>query len=98
MGSFTPRPSLSLPVREHPRVLERPPAELDASDDVLLRHLSPRAAVGTVVAMVAHHEVVALADDDRTPRVVHLVLVGDEVVGQRDVVAVDASVDAANRV
>src|SRR5579872_3436332 len=55
---------------EDARVLNRPPADFDLADDVLLRHGAPVAAVGAVVAMIAHDEVVALLDDLRAPIVV----------------------------
>ena len=48
----------------------RPPADLHLADDVLLRHHAPVPAVGAVVAVVAHHEVVALGNHLRPPVVV----------------------------
>src|SRR5215831_20251 len=68
--------SLSPPIRtvhesegtlENLGVLERPPPDLDLADDVFLRHWPPVAAVGAVVAVIAHHEVIPLLDDLRTP-------------------------------
>src|SRR5258708_6669762 len=62
---------------ENSGVLKRPPAHLHFADDVLLRHGTPMAAVGAVVPVVAHHEVVALLDYLRTPVVVAAELGGD---------------------
>ena len=41
----------------------RPPPELYLPDDVLLRDEAPVPAVGAVVPMIPHHEVVALRND-----------------------------------
>src|SRR5215813_13001644 len=83
---------------EDPRVRHRPPANLYLADDVLLRHHPPVTAVGAVVAVVAHHEVVAFRYHLRTPVVVAAVVRLDVVVLQRDVVDVHAAVDDANGV
>src|SRR5437763_166795 len=48
-------------------VLKRPPADFHLADDVFLRHRSPVAAVGAVVAVIAHDEVIALLHDLRAP-------------------------------
>src|SRR5262245_31578256 len=67
----------------------RPPTQLHFADDVALRDESPVAAVGTVVPMIAHHEVVTLGNHLWAVIVVAAVLLRHEVVGQRDVVHVD---------
>src|SRR5436305_1616484 len=54
-----PKPESRIPSK-YPRCRNRPPSQLHFSDDVLLRHHAPMAAVGAVVAVIAHHEVVAL--------------------------------------
>jgi hypothetical protein len=77
---------------------ERPPADLHLADDVLLRHGAPVAAVGAVVAVVAHDEVVALLDHLRAPVVVAAEFGGNVVVVERDVVDVDAAVDNPHRI
>ena len=59
---------------------------------------APGAAVGTVVPVVAHHEVVAARNDVGAPGVVRPILLGDEVVAERDLVAVHLSVLAPNRI
>ena len=83
---------------EDPGVLQRPPADLHLADDVFLRHRTPVAAVGAVVPVVAHHEVVALLHDRRAPVVVAAELLRHVVVVQRHVVDVDAAVDDPDRV
>src|ERR1043166_210521 len=83
---------------EDPRVLKRPPPNLHFAHDVLLRDRSPVAAVGAVVAMVAHDEVVALLNDLWTPIVVAAEFRRDVLVVQRNVVHVDATVHNAHRV
>src|SRR5437762_4364511 len=55
-----------------------PPTELHLADDVLLRHEAPVAAVGAVVPVIAHHEVVALGHDGGTEVVVAPELGRDE--------------------
>src|SRR5262245_19051942 len=83
---------------EHARRRHRPPAELHASDDVFLRHHAPVATVGAVVAMIAHHEVVAVGNHLRTPVVVAAILSGYVIVIQRNVVHIHAAVDDAHGV
>src|SRR4051812_48078228 len=78
---------------EHAGVRQRPPPELHLADDVLLRHEAPVPAVGAVVAMVAHHEVVAFRHHLRAPVVVAAILVRHEGVVHRDVVAEHPAVD-----
>ena len=85
-------------VLENARRGNRPPAQLHLPDDVLLRHHAPVAAVGAVVPMVAHDEVVALRNDLRAPVVVAAVVLGNVVVVQRDVVHVHTPVDDADRI
>ena len=75
-----------------------PPADLHLADDVLLRHHAPVAAVGAVVPVVSHHEVVALGNDLRSEVVVAAVLRRDVVVAERHVVHVHASVHDADDV
>src|SRR5258706_6077891 len=65
-----PKSRISNSSSEDPRGRHRPPAELDLADDVLLRHHAPVAAVGAVVAMVAHHEVIPFGNHLRAPVVV----------------------------
>src|SRR4051812_33344647 len=77
-------------------VLQGPPPDLHHADDVLLRHGTPVAAVGTVVAMVAHDEVVALLHDLRAPIVVAAEFLRHVVVVQGNVVDVDVAVHNAN--
>src|SRR6266853_4965652 len=77
-------------------VLEGPPAHLDLADDVLLRHRAPVAAVGAVVAVIAHDEVVALLHGLRAPVVVAAEFLRDVVVVERDAVDVDVPVDDAD--
>src|SRR5215510_3886938 len=79
-------------------VLKRPPPHLDLADDVFLRHRSPVTAVGAVVAVIAHDEVVALLNDLRTPVVVAAEFLRDVVVLQRDAVDVDMPVHDPDRV
>src|SRR5687768_6219070 len=76
----------------------RPPTDLDFADDVFLRHEAPVAAVGAVVAVIAHYEVIPLGDHLRAPVVVTAILGGDEVIPHRHVVHIDASVDHAHGV
>ena len=44
----------SLESRKNARVVDWPPADLNLSDDVLLRDESPASAIGTVVTVIAH--------------------------------------------
>src|SRR5689334_12135669 len=90
--------SADLEPRENPRMRDRPPADLHFADDVLLRDQPPGPAVGAVVPVIPHHVVIAGLHFLRPPRVARLVLLRDEVVGQRDVVAIDAPFDAADDV
>src|SRR5204863_8424772 len=83
---------------EHPRRWYRPPAELHFADDVFLRHHAPVPAVGAVVAVIAHHEVIAVGNDLRPPVVVAAVLVRHVVVLQWEVVDIDTAVDDADGV
>src|SRR5579872_6711216 len=76
----------------------RPPSQLDLSDDVLFRHHAPVTAVGAVVPMVAHHEVVALRNHLGAPVVMATELCRHVVVLERDVVHVYAPVHDAHRV
>src|SRR5690606_2317251 len=71
---------------------DRPPPQLHLADDVLLRHGPPVATVGTVVPMVAHHEVVALRNHLRAPVVVPPILRGHVGILEFDVVDEHASV------
>src|SRR6266705_4179006 len=48
----------SLKRSEAPRLAEIEPDEKRLSDDILVRHETPNAAVRGVVAVVAHHEIV----------------------------------------
>src|SRR5262249_54407278 len=69
------------------------------TQDVLLRHWSPVTAVGAVVSVVAHDEVVTLLDDQWAPVVVAAELGWNVVVVlQRDIVHGDATVDDPDRV
>src|SRR6476619_1932608 len=75
-----------------------PPADLHLADDVFLGHHAPVATVRAVVAVIAHHEVVALGNHLRPPVVVAAILARHVIVLQRDVIDVDAAVDDADRV
>src|SRR6266853_1601738 len=79
-------------------VLKGPPPHFHFADDVFLRHAPPVAAVGAVIAVIAHHEVVALLHDLRTPVVVAAEFGRDVIVVERDVVDVHVAVDNADRV
>src|SRR4029453_1994379 len=81
---------------EHSRRGDRPPAELDLADDVLLRHHPPVAAVRAVVPMIAHDEIVALGNDLWSPFIMASILGRDVVVVERDVVHVNATVHDAH--
>src|SRR5262245_12618333 len=70
----------------------RPPPQLDFPDNVLLGHETPMAAVGAVVPVVTHHEVVTLGHDSRAEVVVAAELRRDEPVVHRHVVHVHAAV------
>src|SRR5262245_45703796 len=77
---------------KEPRGGDWPPPELHLADDVFLRHHAPVTAVGAVVPMIAHDEVVALGDHLRPPFVVAAILGGHVVVMERNVVHVDTPV------
>src|SRR5712691_1243744 len=83
---------------ENMRGRDRPPTELHFADDVLLRHEAPVAAVGAVVPVIAHHEVVALGHDGGTEVVVAPELGRDEPIVHRHVVHVHTPVDDAHGV
>src|SRR6266576_464440 len=70
----------------------------DLADNIFLRNESPMTAVGAVVAVVAHHEVIPLGYHGRTKIVMAAVLGQHEIVPQQYVVDVDAAVDDAERV
>src|SRR5687768_18402593 len=78
---------------ENAGVRNRPPAELDLADDVFLRDELPVPAVGAVVPMVAHHEVVPVWNPFRPPVVVAAVFLRDEVIGDGRAVDVHLAVD-----
>src|SRR5262245_5578489 len=78
---------------EDMRRRDRPPPELYASDDVFLRHHSPVTAVGAVVAVIAHDEIVTVRNDLRSVVVVAAELWWHVVVVERDVVHIHAAVD-----
>src|SRR5688500_4464783 len=80
------------------RFLERPPSELHLADDILLPPGPPVAAVETVVAVIAHDEVVPGLDYLGAEVVVAAELLGHIVVVQRDVVDVNAPVDDLQRI
>ena len=71
---------------------------MHAADDVLLGHESPMPAVRAVVAVIAHDEVIAVINPLRTEVVVAAILGRHEVVGERNVVHVDATVHDPNLV
>src|SRR5262245_58365429 len=71
---------------------DRPPPQLDLSDDVFLRHEAPVTAVGAVFPVITHHEVVTLGYDRRAEIVVAAELRRDESVVHRDIVHVHAAV------
>src|SRR5262245_13581790 len=83
---------------EHASGRYRPPAQLHFADDVFLRHHAPVTAVGAVVAVIAHYEVVTLGNHLRAPVVVAAEFAGHVVVFERDVVHVDAAIDDPDRV
>src|SRR4029450_3366292 len=71
------------------RVLNRPPPYLHFADNVLLGYLTPVAAIGAVVAVIAHDKVVALLHDLRAPVVVAAKGGCHGVIGERAVVPGD---------
>src|SRR5690242_18855039 len=81
---------------KHPRRRHRPPPQLHFADDVLLRHHAPVTAVGAVVAMIAHDEVIAVGNHLRTPVVMASIFSGDVVVVEGYIVHVHAAVDDAH--
>src|SRR5262245_20127076 len=83
---------------EHMGRRNRPPPQLDLSDNVLLGHETPVTAVGTVVPVVTHHEVVTLGYDGRSEVVVAAELRRHEPVVHRLVVGVYAAVNDADGV
>src|SRR5262249_24943112 len=84
-----------IPSSEYPSRRNRPPAQLHLPDDVLLRNHPPMPAVGTIVPMVSHHEVVPLRDDLRSPVIVTPVLLWHVIVFERDVVDIYMTVHNA---
>ena len=77
---------------EQAGVSQRPPPELHAADDVLLWHLPPMPAIGAVVPVVAHHEVVRLLYDFRSMGLVTPIFGGHEQVRLQYLVHVDMTV------
>jgi ferritin len=93
LGARTPAPPVSRRGSvEHAPARQRPPPQLHLADDVALRHEPPVAAVGAVVPVVAHHEVVAFLHHLRAPVVVPAVLGRHVVVLERDVLHVHSPV------
>src|SRR5262245_5089830 len=80
------------------RVLNRPPPYLYFADDVLLGYLTPVAAIGAVVAVIAHDEVVALLHDLRAPIVVAAKSGWHVVIAERTIVHVHPAVDDSDSV
>src|SRR5688572_9009597 len=77
---------------EDPYFLEGPPADLDLADDVLFRNRAPMPAVGAVVPVVAHDEVVALLHHFRAVVVMTPERFRHVIVAERKIVDVDATV------
>src|SRR5690242_13210265 len=83
---------------EHASMRDRPPSHLHSADDVLLRNHTPVPAVRTVIAMIAHHEVIAFLDA-RRPEIVMAAIFGrHEVINHRHVVDIHSAVNDPNLV
>ena len=88
----------SLAASEQRSGCQGPPAELDFSDDVAFWNLAPMSAIRTVVAMVAHDEVVGFADHFRA-----VVFVAPEIqwyiiIGKKHFIHINSSVFDPDRV
>src|SRR6476620_3619643 len=83
---------------EDARLCRRPPPGVHLTDDVFLRHQTPVAAVGTVVAMVTQDEIEAGAAGFWPEGFVTAVLGGDIAVVERHVVHIDIPAGDADRV